>query len=342
LTDIDEDECLSPEDIFKMLLAIERNFIKESSFIDPESSISLSDLATRRALTRFTKTFPEKHEVSNKKEKGKKKVETLRDFDAIVSDILSKEMWFGKILPKETPLRRVLANTIDVPRCHLHFHGEPEKEDFDKFLGTLHSSLWPAWTGNKEKDSKYGKENKDTKDIKKLEKKLGILQRDEPYHIPVKFKLDVYDIPFPERREEKKNVEKGGYRDEDLGTHEKSGFKEHEERLLKMKQMKLEKVEDTQRGKTMANKKELFMKPKDNRAIDGILKETQLPNLSELVDHRVNRLKRTLKYGYEGYGNYLLKKLGVPGQTTDRASKNDDELTRQSPSPPRNKSGSNL
>jgi len=228
----------------------------------------------------------------------------------------------------------VLSNIIDVPKCHLHLYGESEKDDFDKFLGTLHSRLWPSWQGNKQRDPKDVKDNKRNR----LERKLGIFSKEEPYHIPVRFKIDVYDTPFTERREEKKYVDRA-YRDENLDTNEKSGFKEHDERLLKMRQMKLEKIEDTQISKYGAaiNKKEAIFKPKENRGtINGILKETQLPNLSELVDHRVSRLKRALKYGYEGYGDYLLKKLGVKEKPTSRQKENVDEGTRKSLSPPKN------
>ena len=57
LTDIDEDGCLSPDDVCKMILAIERNFAKESSFIDPENASSLYNVATKKALRRFKYLF---------------------------------------------------------------------------------------------------------------------------------------------------------------------------------------------------------------------------------------------------------------------------------------------
>ena len=57
LTDIDEDGCLSPDDICKMILAIERNFAKECSIIDSENGSSLYNVATKKALRRFNYIF---------------------------------------------------------------------------------------------------------------------------------------------------------------------------------------------------------------------------------------------------------------------------------------------
>ena len=78
LTDIDEDGCLSPDDVCKMILAIERNFAKESSFIDPENASSLYNVATKKALRRFNYLFLfEGQEEADAKNGGKARKDKL-------------------------------------------------------------------------------------------------------------------------------------------------------------------------------------------------------------------------------------------------------------------------
>jgi len=105
LTDIDEDNCLSPSDTYKLILAIYRNFSRESSYIDPISTVSLHDVATRRALMRFLGTFSEKVDQNSKKEKGAKKVEKLKDFPSIIAALQAKEKWFRQLLPKDVSIK---------------------------------------------------------------------------------------------------------------------------------------------------------------------------------------------------------------------------------------------
>jgi hypothetical protein len=53
LTDVDQDECLSIEDIRSMIRRIQRNFAKEMTFITVDSSVMLYELALITAERKF-------------------------------------------------------------------------------------------------------------------------------------------------------------------------------------------------------------------------------------------------------------------------------------------------
>ena len=53
LTDVDEDGCLSIEDIQSVIKRIERNFSKENIFIENQSQALLHELASRKAIRKI-------------------------------------------------------------------------------------------------------------------------------------------------------------------------------------------------------------------------------------------------------------------------------------------------
>ena len=66
LTDVDEDDCLSTEDIKKMINRIEKNFAKENLHITNESNALLNELAYNRATRRFNQTLHKLNESNLK------------------------------------------------------------------------------------------------------------------------------------------------------------------------------------------------------------------------------------------------------------------------------------
>jgi hypothetical protein len=54
LIDVDEDSCLSIGEIFKMILAIEKNFVKELNYLNFQSGILFNETAFVNALNKFS------------------------------------------------------------------------------------------------------------------------------------------------------------------------------------------------------------------------------------------------------------------------------------------------
>jgi len=113
LTDIDEDGCLSPDDICKMLLVIERNFSKESSFIDSENASSLYNVATKKALMRFNYLFLyEAQEEAPTNSQGKARKDKLlghfKGNSFVFSKILTVLDFMEKLNNKQTLLKNLL------------------------------------------------------------------------------------------------------------------------------------------------------------------------------------------------------------------------------------------
>lgn len=53
LVDVDDDKCLSIGEVFKMILAIEKNFVKEMNTIDFQSGNIFNEIAFKNALRKF-------------------------------------------------------------------------------------------------------------------------------------------------------------------------------------------------------------------------------------------------------------------------------------------------
>lgn len=73
LTDVDEDGCLNASELYKMINAIERNFARESAYIDPLSNMLLQQLAQSKAKRRFNLMLmiDEKVKIAKENEKLK-------------------------------------------------------------------------------------------------------------------------------------------------------------------------------------------------------------------------------------------------------------------------------
>ena len=53
LVDVDEDQCLSLGELFKMILAIEKNFVNELNYLNFQSGILYNETAFKNALRKF-------------------------------------------------------------------------------------------------------------------------------------------------------------------------------------------------------------------------------------------------------------------------------------------------
>lgn len=63
LVDVDEDRCLSIGEVFKMILAIEKNFVKEMNTLNFQSGILYNEIAFKNALKKFRLVICDKHPV---------------------------------------------------------------------------------------------------------------------------------------------------------------------------------------------------------------------------------------------------------------------------------------
>ena len=98
LKDVDEDGVLSKEEIFQLILCIEKNFAKELSHIDPMSNVLLQDIATRKAKRRYTYIFNTKKKEEKKDDDSK--ATDLKDYKDFILDLKEKHSLFNKLLPK--------------------------------------------------------------------------------------------------------------------------------------------------------------------------------------------------------------------------------------------------
>ena len=51
--DVDEDNCLSIQDVFKMIFTIEKNFVKEINYLDFQSESLYNELALNNSMMKF-------------------------------------------------------------------------------------------------------------------------------------------------------------------------------------------------------------------------------------------------------------------------------------------------
>jgi len=100
-----------------------------------------------------------------------------------------------------------------------------------------------------------------------------------------------------------------------------------------MRQMHFEKLEDTYKSKLNQAKEVILPSIKKTQIVhlEDIKKEQELPNLDQLLDMRVSRFKRTLKYHYDGYKDYLKRKLLGSASPVKEMDKNKATLQKKSP-----------
>jgi len=294
LTDIDEDGCLSPDDVCKMILAIERNFAKECSFIDPDNASSLNYVATKKALRRFNYIFLyEGQEEIDSGVGGKaRKDKLLGHFKDFLEKLSNKQNLYKNLLPKNYSLRRVLNNRAKEQSFKIH---KNEEDIFKKFRSELHGTLW----GKGDSEPKYKNTHSRREEILKLQNK-------EPG--------DVASYGIRTIEEEPRHVEH--HQGESLKLkepliQERSNLPEHKKRLKEMKERELPKLQQI-----MGNKYEKILKKKDSHlpTLNKLANETkqvniETPDLSSMIEKRVERLKKEYKYLDPNYKDYLLNKL---------------------------------
>lgn len=69
LLDVDDDTCLSIGEIFKMILAIEKNFVKEMNSLNFQSGIMYNEIAFKNALKKFRLVIGDKHPIEKMTQK---------------------------------------------------------------------------------------------------------------------------------------------------------------------------------------------------------------------------------------------------------------------------------
>jgi len=294
LTDIDEDGCLSPDDICKMMLAIERNFAKECSFIDPENASSLYNVATKKALRRFNYIFlyegQEEAETSNGGKGRKDKL--LGHFKDFMEKLMNKQNLYNTLLPKNYSLRRVLKNEVKEVKFKIT---KNEEDHFKKFRAELHTSLWKK----PEPESKYKNPNP--------KKEEGKFPNREPGEI------ESYGYKTIEDEPKNTENEKENLKNKDPIIQQTINVTEHRKKLKDMREKELPKLEEIMGGKyeKIIKRKENYLPPLGKLSANHEFKhsEVQIPDLSSMIDKRVERLKKEFKHIDNHYKDYLLKKL---------------------------------
>jgi len=295
LTDIDEDGCLSPDDVCKMILAIERNFAKESSFIDPENASSLYNVATKKALRRFNYLFlfegQEEADVTNGGKARKDKL--LGHFKDFMEKLSGKQYLYENLLPKTYSIRRVLENKIKEVPLTVHKNDE---DAFRRFRSELHGKLWNKVDAEPKMKSNHHQRREDNSRY--------------PYREPGE--VTSYGVRTIE--EEPRNIEnhQEALRNKEPIIQEKNTVPEHKKRLREMRERELPKLEQI-----MGNKYEKILKRKENHlpsigklANDDMRHNNiQIPDLTSMIEKRVERLKKQYKYIGDEYKDYLLNKL---------------------------------
>ena len=111
LTDVDEDGCLSPEEIYKMIEVIERIFISETTNISIGSKVLLEQLSRERAMRRYEWAM---RSVGNLESKCMKE-DGLITFDEFNEVLLKMPQLRSQLLPKYINMKAVLKNIIQEP-----------------------------------------------------------------------------------------------------------------------------------------------------------------------------------------------------------------------------------
>jgi len=295
LTDIDEDGCLSPDDICKMFLVIERNFSKESSFIDSENASSLYNVATKKALRRFNYLFlyEGQEEASNNSQGKARKDKLLGHFKDFMEKLNNKQTLLKNLLPKHYSIKRVLNNQMKEMSFHIH---KNEEEAFKRFRSELHGKLWR----NTDAEIKY---------------KAATNKRDDLLKYQLKEPGDLASYGIKTIDEEAKVIEYPveTFNQKHYLAQEKNSSPEHKKRLKEMRERELPNL-----GIIIGNQYQKLMKKRDN-SLPPIGKITnnqeakcpviEMPDLNSMVEKRVERLKKQYKHLDPNYKDFLLNKL---------------------------------
>lgn len=121
--DLDEDDCLSPDELFKMILCIEKAFVRETSYVNLESSSLFHELAAKRAERKFFRLMMilEDRDKNNKEGEGGDKTEMedgipdglndgLITYNEYLVNLKKDISLYKKMVPYNFHLKNVLKN----------------------------------------------------------------------------------------------------------------------------------------------------------------------------------------------------------------------------------------
>lgn len=97
LIDVDEDRCLSIGEVFKMILAIEKNFVKELNYLNFQSGVLYNEMAFQNAVRKFRLIIGSKHPVENMTQKYI--TQTLITYPEFLKIVKANEETYKNFLP---------------------------------------------------------------------------------------------------------------------------------------------------------------------------------------------------------------------------------------------------
>jgi hypothetical protein len=183
LTDVDEDGCLSPDEIYKMIEVIERIFAKENTEMKIESRILLEELSKDKALRRYDWVMRSVGMLKSRS-KNDEGLITFDEFQNVLNKVPNLKAQF---LPRYTDIKLVLKNDNSEPDIKVE---ENMLEDFLVFRYELQVLLDDSLKSNrKSKSSSIQKSNNTQKNVKYVKKECpGLINEGK-----VSKKLDIHE-----------------------------------------------------------------------------------------------------------------------------------------------------
>lgn len=145
LSDVDEDGCLSIDDISQMICRIERNFTRETSLITSDSQALQVELAFRRSKRKFTwATLKMDKQMDIKNDElglieGKHFLKSLKENQNLYENFLPQQMLLYDVLLTDQSERDYSAE--DSVAKGEESAGPVEKVTFDGFRKEMHATL---------------------------------------------------------------------------------------------------------------------------------------------------------------------------------------------------------
>ncbi|EWS76463.1 hypothetical protein TTHERM_000069209 (macronuclear) [Tetrahymena thermophila SB210] len=149
LTDVDEDECLSTEDIRKMIQRIERNFTVEQSHIYSESSCLAQEFALNKSQRRYQWTIYNLGQKDLTKDNTKQEAGSISgSYELDENKLITWEEFIECLNKKQNLKRKFLPNNYLLYHCLKNTNKEKEYKinsdnanDFDVFRKLIHLKL---------------------------------------------------------------------------------------------------------------------------------------------------------------------------------------------------------
>ncbi|KAL4485822.1 hypothetical protein ABPG72_012362 [Tetrahymena utriculariae] len=149
LTDVDEDECLSTEDIRKMIQRIERNFTVEQSHINSESSCLAQEFALNKSQRRYQWTIYNLGQKDLTKDNTKQEGGSISgSYELDENKLITWEEFIECLNKKQNLKRKFLPNNYLLYHCLKNTNKEKEYKissdnanDFDVFRKLIHLKL---------------------------------------------------------------------------------------------------------------------------------------------------------------------------------------------------------